>query len=276
MPSKAKTVSLALGGLIALLTQASNTLALDPTSTDARAIMQAASDQANGGNSTFAKMKMVIKQGSSTRERMMVLRGRRNAEGRKGLILIEAPADVRNTGFLTVDYKAASHADEQWLYLPALHRVSRVPNSGKSDAFVGSDFSISDLSGQEPSDYQLKIVEQSTKLGDDECWLIESLPKDDAVKAKTGYSKIHFWVSKSKVLPVQFKAWGLDGKKTKYFKATDIRKVDGLWTPHHLQMRTLEQGKEPSETVIDVTSVRNEAPEVTDADFTQQRLERGV
>jgi hypothetical protein len=41
-------------------------------------------------------------------------------------------------------------------------------------------------------------------------------------------------------------------------------------------MRTLQQGAEPSETVIDVLSVRNKTPEVSDADFTEQRLERGL
>lgn len=250
-------------------------LAVDANSNDPRAIMQAALDQL-GGESGLSHMKMSIRQGASARERMMTVRSRRFGEGRKVLILIESPADVRNTGFLTIDYKSDKRSDEQWLYLPALHRVSRVPDSGKSDAFVGSDFSISDLSGQEPSDYQLKILDANAKVGDEACWLIESLPRDERVKSKTGYSKGHFWVSKTKQVVVQSKAWTLDPGKTKYFKASDIRQVDGLWTPHRLQMRTLQEGKEPSETVIEVLSVRNSSPEVTDADFTEQRLARGI
>ena len=50
----------------------------------------------------------------------------------------------------------------------------------------------------------------------------------------------------------------------------------GLPEPHRLQMRTMQQGGESSETVIDVLSVKNRAPEVTDADFSEQRLARGV
>jgi hypothetical protein len=249
--------------------------ALDGSSTDPRAIMQAATDQL-GGESGISRMKMTIRQGSSTRERMMTVRTRRFPEARKTIIGIESPADVRNTGFLTVDYKAPQKNDEQWLYLPGLHRVSRVPNSGKSDAFVGSDFSIADLSGQEPEDYKLSLIAVSTKVGEEDCWQIEALPRDEQVKAKTGYVKAQLWISKSKQVVVQFKAWAIDAKKTKYFKASDIRLVDGFWTPHRLQMRTLVQGGEPSETVIDVLSVKNRAAEVTDADFTEQRLERGV
>jgi hypothetical protein len=261
--------------LSALLCAPLAALAVDASTNDPRAIMQAALDQL-GGESGLSRMKMSIRQGSSGRERLMTVRSRRFHEGRKVLILIESPADVRNTGFLTIDYKSDKRSDEQWLYLPALHRVSRVPDSGKSDAFVGSDFSISDLSGQEPSDYQLKILDPNAKAGDEECWLIESLPRDERVKAKTGYAKGHFWVSKAKQVVVQFKAWTLEPGKTKYFKASDIRQVDGLWTPHRLQMRTLQEGKQPSETVIDVLAVRNSSPDVTDADFTEQRLARGI
>ncbi len=250
-------------------------LAVDANSKDPRAILQAAIDQL-GGESGISRMKMAIRQGGSTRERMMTVRTRRSGEARKVLILIESPADVRNTGFLAVDYKAQSKSDEQWLYLPGLHRVSRVPNSGKADSFVGSDFSISDLSGPEPDDYQLSLLADSVKVGDDECWQIEATPRNEEVRAKTGYTKTQLWVSKSKQVLVQLKAWAVDGKKTKYFKASDIRQVDGFWTPHRLQMRTLQQGAESTETVIDVLSVKNRAPEVTDAEFSAQRLAQGV
>lgn len=249
--------------------------AVDPSSTDARAILQAVADQV-GGESGISRVKMTIRQGNATRERLMTVRTRRSTGMRKVLILIEAPADVRNTGFLTLDPTDASKSEEQWLYLPALHRVARVPNSGKSDAFVGSDFSISDLSGQEPNDYELKLLEQSTKVGDEDCWLIESLPRNEEVKQKTGYTKAHLWISKSKHVLMQLKAWTLEAGKTKYFKASDVRLVDGYWTPYRLQMRTLQEGAAPSETVIDVLSVKNKAPEVQDSEFTQQRLERGV
>ncbi|HEY6878587.1 MAG TPA: outer membrane lipoprotein-sorting protein [Polyangiales bacterium] len=249
--------------------------ALDASSTDAKAIVRAAADQQNEG-SRLSRTKMTIRQGGTTRERTMTLRSKRSEDTQKALILIESPADVRNTGFLSIHYDARKHADEQYLYLPALHRTTRVPSSGSADSFVGSDFSISDLTPPEPDDYDVKLLDEHAKVGDDECWLIESLPRDEQVKAKTGYQKSQLWISKSKQLVVQIKAWSADGKKTKYFRASDVRKVDDLWTPHRLQMRTVEQGKEPSETVIDVLSVTNRSAEVTDADFSEQRLSRGL
>lgn len=249
--------------------------ALDPKTRDPRAIAEAAFDAQTGAR-TISRVKMSIRNKNGTRERVMTMRSRRAGQERKALILIEQPADVRNTGFLSIDHKAKDRSDEQWLYLPKLHRVSRVPSSGKADSFVGSDFTLSDLSPQDANNFELKLVEASTKVGDDECWLIEATPRNDKVAAETGYEKTQFWVSKQKLLPVQLKSWVTGGKRTKYFKAADIRQVDGIWTPHRLQMRTLEGTDVVSETLIEVLSVDNDADEVTDADFTQQRLERGV
>jgi hypothetical protein len=265
----------AVSGLLVFSLAVSDVAALDPSSRDAQAIMREAL-QPRGGDRSLLRMKMTIRQGTSTRERIMSVRVKRAPQERKTLIVIEQPADVRNTGILALDFKERGRSDEQWLYLPALRRVSRVPSSGKSDPFVGSDFSISDLSGQDPDDYDFELVEENVKVNGEDCWLIESTPRGELVKTETGYVKTQTWVSKAKRIPVQLKAWTLNANKVKYFKAGDIRQVGGVWTPHRLQMRTLERESVASETVIDVLTVDNDAAEVGDADFTKQRLERGV
>ena len=183
---------------------------------------------------------------------------------------------MRNTGFLSIDYQAAGRADEQWLYLPKLHRVTRVPSSGKADSFVGSDFSISDLSAKDADSYDVKLVEASVTVGDENCWLIEATPRTAALKEETGYERTQIWVSKSKQLPVQLKAWLLGGKKAKYFKATDLRKDGASFTAYRMQMRTLEGSDLLSETLLEVLSVDNEAKDINDSDFAQQRLDQGI
>lgn len=246
---------------------------VDANSTDAKAIMQAVHEH-SGGPRSLSRMKMVIKEGSSTKERSMTSRSLRQSDGRKSLLLIEDPADVRNTGFLSFDY--TSKSDEQWLYLPKVKRVARVPNSGKSDPFVGSDFSYSDLSQQNPSDYTFKILAQSAKVGDDDCWQIEGTPTSETVRDETGYTKTELWVSKTKLIVVQLKATLVKDGKTKYLKSTDIRQVDGVWSPFHMQMRTVQGSKLISETQLDVLSLKNDTAEVSDRDFTQERLSRGI
>jgi hypothetical protein len=274
MASKHRSLLVALSVGVAFASGGSGR-ALERTSNDPRAILQAALDTQNP-NRASSRMKMSIRDRAGTRERWMTVRSMRFEGGRKSLILIEQPADVRNTGFLSIDYTARAKADEQWLYLPKLHRVSRVPASGKADGFVGSDFSVSDLAGPDPDSFQAQILEPSVKVGDDECWSIEATPRDDAARDAFGYSKVQLWVSKDKLLILQLKATTADGKRTKYLKATDVQKEGGRWTPHRLQMRTVEGTNVISETVIDVLSVDNTGADVVEGDFTQQRLERGV
>jgi outer membrane lipoprotein-sorting protein len=257
------------------LASAAGARALDSATTDPRAIMKAVSEQARTERAS-SRVKMMIRDKSGERERLVSMRSMRIEHGRKNLLVIESPADVRNTGFLSIDYDNGGRVDEQWLYLPKLKRVTRVPSSGKSDRFVGSDFSYSDMSAQDPDDYELKLIAASVKVGDEDCWQLESTPRTARVAEETGYKQSQIWVSKSKLVPIQMKAWLADGTHVKYFKATDLRKVDGIWTPHRVQMRTLQRNELESETVLEVLSVSNAAKDVSEDDFTQQRLEHGL
>lgn len=271
---------LALLALLALLTLSasrSTAKALEPDSTDVRAILREALDR-QAGTRTKARVRMHIRDSAGKSERTLTMRSQRRDEARKTIILIEEPADLRNTGFLSIDYRTSGRADEQWLYLPKLHRVSRVPNSGKADSFVGSDFSIADLSPQDPTHFEAKLLDPAVKVGDELCWFIEAVPRDRAAVEESGYAKLQLWVSKKKGMTVQLKGWVAtgDGKQIKYLKVGDLRQVDGIWTAYRLQMRTLEGSKLASETIIETLDVDNDASEVSDTDFTQQRLEHGV
>jgi hypothetical protein len=250
-------------------------LALDADSSDARAIMAAVSARPSGDRA-LSRVKMTIKDGSGARERTLSLRSKIFADAIKTLIVIEAPADVRNTAFLSVDYRAAGRADEQWLYLPNLQRVTRVPSSGRAGPFMGSDFTYADLAKPDFDDYDLKMVDTAAKVDGEACWLIEATPRSAAAKETTGYDKTHVWVSKAKLLPLQIKAWVSKGHRLKYLKAADVRSVGGIWTPYRLQARTMRDAQVESETLIQLLNVQYDAVEVQDGDFTQRRLEQGL
>lgn len=275
MLKRARLGSLAVATVTAWCALAMIAMALDPKSTDPRAIIRAAFESQTVARST-SRLKMLIHDRSGSRERLLSVRTKRFEDARKTLILIEQPPDVRNTGFLSIDYRASGRPDEQWLFVPKLHRVARVPASGKANPFVGSDFSIFDLSQQDADSYDVTLADANAKVGDEPCWLIEGTPHDPAVKQESGYEKSQFWVSKSKLVVLQLKAILIGGRRAKYYRATDLRNDKGEWTPHRLQMRTLEGSDLVSETTVEVLVVDNDGQDVSDDDFTQQRLERGI
>jgi outer membrane lipoprotein-sorting protein len=249
---------------------------LSPDTTDPKAIMDAVDNQPKSNKST-ARMEMTIADASgASRVRAVQTRSMVFPEGTRQLILFESPADVRNTGLLTVDYDDGEKVDDQWLYLPSLRKSTRIASSAKSGSFMGSDLSFADMTRQDPNQYSYSIVKQSAKVGGDDCWKIEARPQTAKAIEETGYVKSHVWVSKDKLAPVQAKNWIREGKKIKLIKFGQLKKIGEVWVPHKISARTMQNGKPVSTTVLAFSGVTQDNPDVKESDFTQRRLEQGL
>ncbi|MCB9739557.1 MAG: outer membrane lipoprotein-sorting protein [Deltaproteobacteria bacterium] len=266
----------ALGLAATLLAAPTTATAIEPTETDAAKIM-AAVEGRDSGDKMVARMQMTIRD-SAGRERVRVVQSRsmKVPGGRKQLMIFESPADVRNTALLTMDYDDGGKDDDQWLYLPSLHKSTRISSADKSGAFMGSDFSYADMTKKDPKDYEYKVSKPSAPVGGEDCWLIEARPKSEKEKRETGYVKSLVWVSKSKLLPLQSKIWVAEGKKIKLLKSDKIKQIDGIWVPHRMAVRTVRGKEVESTTVLDFLSVKLNDGSVKASDFTQRRLEQGL
>lgn len=248
-------------------------------STDAKAIMDAVENQPDGDRST-SRLTMTI-QDKDGRKRVRVVSSKsiKFKEGTKQLMRFESPADIRGTGLLSVDYDDGNQDDDQWLFLPSLHKSTRISSGEKSGSFMGTDLSFSDMTKADPKQYTYKTLKPSVKVKldgqEEECWLIESRPATAKAKSETGYLKSHVWVSKSKLLPVQIKSWVREGKKLKYIQFKQIKKIDGLWTPHTIIARTKKGKKTESTTILQFTEMAYNQAQVTEDLFTQSQLEQG-
>lgn len=251
-------------------------LALDPAVSDPRAIAKAVEDREVGDRGTSNATLKLIDQHGKERVRKLRQMTMKFGQGRKTRMFFEAPADVRNTGFLSVDYDAGDKDDDQWLYLPSLHRSTRIAGADKSGSFMGSDLSYADMTKRDTSDYDYTLIEQSAIVDGEDCWLIESRPKSPAEQKETGYLKTHAWISKSKLIRMQVKAWVVEGKKIKYMKFGGVRQVDGVWVAHSLTVRTVRGTQVESSTVFELSDVKFNQPGVTDGEFVETRLEQGL
>jgi len=265
-----------LGGFATVLLGAAPPAALSPSESDPRVIMQAVFNRATGDTAAFQTEMTIHVEGDSARVRKMRRWFRKFGGGTKGLTIFEEPADLRNTAFLNIDYDDGARGDDQWLYLPALHRAKRISSSGRSDSFLGSDFSYADMSRSDPNDYDFKVLEPSVQVDGDDCWLIEATPRTSKAKEETGYLKKHVWVSKKTAVERQIKAWVIRGKKLKYIKVGDVRQVQGIWTAHQIEGRTMSGDKLLSSTVVRTLAVKYNDPSISDDLFTERRLEQGL
>jgi len=184
-----------------------------------------------------------------------------------------APANVRDTAFLTYDYKDPSAGDDQWLYLPALRKVRRISASDRGDYFLGTDFTYEDIKKEgkiEPGDFHFKTV-QKELIGDAETFLVEATPQSDAIARELGYGKTRFWVDRANWIIVKAEYWDIKGKLLKTLVADDIRQVDGIWTRHDL---TIDNHKTGHKTVFTFSEVDYRTA-VKDDIFTKRALSRG-
>jgi outer membrane lipoprotein-sorting protein len=253
-----------------------NAEAIDPSTQDARKIAKAAAERDDGDRQS-ARMSMTVVDGSGRkRVRGLVSRRLKFDKGTKLLMMFEEPADMRNTGFLLLDYKDSKRDDDQWLYLPSLRKTTRISSSDRSGSFLGSDISYSDLLRPNVDHYDYKLLEGSVQVDGEECWHIEARPRTTKVREETGYVKSEMWISKKKLVPVQSKMWVRDGKKLKYAKYEEIKNVGGIWSAHKVTVRTVRGGQVESTTVLRLSGVKYGDPNVSDSDFTERRLEKGL
>ena len=244
----------------------------------AKEVMQKADDRDTGKSSIAESLMILIDKRGNQRIRHTKLFSKEYGKDTKSVSYFLSPADVKNTAFLSYDWDDESKEDDSWLYLPALRKVKRIASSNKSGSFMGSDFSYADIEGVNIEDYVYKFVKKSEMVDGQDTWVIESKPKNDRKKAiikKTGYLKAQLWIRKDIFMMIKGKFWVKKGKKIKFLTASDIEKIDGIWTAKKLQMVTTKKGRKLHATVLQQKSVSYNQ-DVKDDMFTTQRIQRGL
>ncbi len=236
-------------------------------------------DQRYVGDSSIAEVTMVlIDRRERQRVRDLKLYSKEYGTDTKSLSLFESPADIRGTAYLNFDWEDSLRDDDSWLYLPALQRVKRLASSDKSDSFLGSDFTYADINGFEIDWYDYSFVNEHEIVNGEECWVIEIVPKPEfkeRAEEATGYSKMRTWVSKEKLIQIQGQAWELRGNRVKFFTASEIEEIEGIWTIKRLQAVTTRNNRQEHASVLQINSIDYNV-EVADDLLTTEAMQRGL
>lgn len=153
-----------------------------------------------------------------------------------------SPPDVAGTVTLLIEH--SDKDDDIWVYLPALKKVRRLVASNKKDSFVGTDFSYGDVIGYKVSEWEHRLLPEETVEGQP-CYVIESTPKNEAIKTNSGYAKRKSWIRKDNFMTVQGEFWDTAGRPLKRFRASEMKEVDpahGKWQAMHLETTNTQTG----------------------------------
>src|SRR5262245_53411905 len=170
-------------------------------------------------------------------------------EGNRGrskvLIRFTAPPEVRGVGFLTLNHP--DKPAEQWLYTPAIQRDRRVAPQEKSQRFMGTDFTHEDIEERSIENYDYALVGEENLAGQP-AHKIRAVYKDRSV---TQYSQLYLWVREDIVATTQVEFY-VEGKLRKTMRWNDWKQIQGIWTPHVVEMKDLARGSTTRVRVSDV------------------------
>ncbi|HWA75882.1 MAG TPA: outer membrane lipoprotein-sorting protein [Polyangiaceae bacterium] len=239
---------------------------------DARGIMEKVTvTRKLDGSEAVIKMNILNEKGQS-RERKISMATKLFDGGKteKRIYRFLSPADVEGTGVLVFDYEA--QADDVWVFLPALRKTRRIVSSQRSQSFMGSEFSYGDLNIPALDDFTYQLVKEES-FGDEDCYVVDVLPKTPQVAEGEGYSKKTYWVSKAKFAVRRGLYYDLQKKLLKELLSNDLKLLDAKnkrYRPMHMEMVNKQNGRR---SVFDSEKV-SFAPDTKEEFFTTRYLER--
>ena len=210
------------------------------------------------------------------KKRTRVTRGYRKYYGdeKRTVLFYDSPRNIKGTAFLTIDYPSDGQDDDQWIYLPAMRKVRRVSAADRGDYFLGTDFTYEDIKKEtkvELKDYSRKTLREEM-LDGHRCYVVESIPVDDATAKELGHSRMLSWVDADIWIVRKAEFWDTRGNPLKTTLIKEIEKVQNIWTPHRMEV---ENHKTGHKTIFSFSDIDYDSP-VPEHVFTIQSLERGL
>lgn len=271
-------------GITALLCAITLVLVFKSVSTEAaetltaQAIMERVDARDEGTSSIATSTMVLIDRKDRQRSRQLKQYAKEYSDAQKYMAHFLTPADLKDTVYINYDWQQSGTEDDSWLYLPALNKVKRISSEDRSGAFLGSDFSYADISGFELDWYDYTLLKESELVDGQDCWVIEYQAKEqfkNKVLSTTGDLKTQTWVRKDIFFQVKSKIWKARGAKIKYYLASNIENIDGIWTAKKMQMITTKNEQREHSSIFLIQDIAY-GREVRDDIFIPDNMQRAT
>lgn len=221
---------------------------------DAEAILRAILDNMRGGSVQASLTLSVLRPGRENRYTIEIL-----GDGeQRALIRVTSPPREAGQAFLR-------DGDNLWVYVPRLKRSLRLPPSGKTDRFLGSDLSYSDLSGRDAEqDYEARVAART-----ESDVMLDLLPRPGA---PTPYGNVSLQATLPGHVPVEMVFFDQRGQAVRRVTFEAYVDVADRRVPTRI---TVEDLLRPGQRTVLTYSRYRFGVDIPPACFTLQALESG-
>lgn len=227
------------------------------------------------GDATYRDLAITLtdRRGRQKSRRALVIRENR-AEARYTRITYTYPKAIRDTAFLSHDYRDPEREDSRWFYTPAMRKDRRVPASDRGDYFLGTDFTYEDIQSElkfDTDDYRFEYLGESP-YGATRLPVLRGQPASAAIARETGYGSFVALVDPVAWMPVQIAFFDLRARPLKTVVVSSLEQVDGIWVAKKI---VAYNHRTRHRTVFEILDV-GFPDDVDDALFTAHALTRGL
>lgn len=231
-----RTVAIAVLSAVALCVPFAVDLGAQTPEERGKELVQELDAQSAGYGDFEAALTMRIADGDGERLRQMRVQGLEGADGDRTRIVLERPADLAGTEFLSASGSDGSRS--QWIYLPQARRVRRIAGSQSSDAFLGSHFTYDDMTPPSVEGYAYRWIRDVSISGRPGA-LVERVEADGSGT----YPRQLLEMDTERSLLHRVEFFDAQGQRRKELTLGDYTDVDGFWRARRMTMTDLDDGE---------------------------------
>ena len=199
----------------------------------------------------------------------------------KDLIVVTYPTHSKGLAVLTWTYEDFERDQDTWLWIPSLKKIRKVSASEADDAFMGSDFTVEEVSTRRFEDETYELIgeeefkgytfehEGKMKFKGKDCFVIECIPQ----KPHWYYSKRLVWIDKDTGGNIFEEYYDKNGDLFKtLFREWVWYEEGGKRYPMQLSLEVKDLRTGHRTVILNLDSVYDKG--LDESDFTTRRLER--
>ena len=205
-------------------------------------IAQRAYQAARGFEAYSYSLSMTNVDSSGRRaERGLSIQVAENSSGNRSRFFVNEPASLAGTAVLSHSFRAASRANDQWVFLADQGAVRRLVSGRRTGSFLGSELTYEDLIPQEVEKFSYKwLRNESCAVGSGQCHVVQRIPKE----RRAGYAYQIMWIHTSRLTTDQIQYFDPSGSAFKIVQNANFRQQGGrFWQPSNTTVINLKSDR---------------------------------